>query len=110
MEAEMDKIKGRECKLPKRYEHHFKLTYHKDKFYGYEEREDVIEQELQLCDYFAIVTSEKMTASEALNLYKSRDISQRSCLAVIRPSLAIAHSESQAARRLKLRSSFSSLL
>ncbi|MCD5459337.1 transposase, partial [Lactobacillus delbrueckii subsp. bulgaricus] len=74
MEAEMDKIKGREYKLPKRYEHYFKLTYHKDKFYGYEEREDVIERELQLCGYFAIVTSEKMTASEALNLYKSRDI------------------------------------
>ncbi|WP_236154200.1 transposase, partial [Lactobacillus delbrueckii] len=48
MEAEMDKIKGREYKLPKRYEHYFKLTYHKDKFYGYEEREDVIERELQL--------------------------------------------------------------
>ncbi|MBT9000067.1 transposase [Lactobacillus delbrueckii subsp. bulgaricus] len=77
MEAEMDKIKGREYKLPKRYEHYFKLTYHKGKFYGYEEREDVIERELQLCGYFAIVTSEKMTASEALNLYKSRDISEK---------------------------------
>jgi transposase len=77
MEAEMDKIKGREYKLPKRYEHYFKLTYHKDKFYCYEEREDVIEGELQLCGYFAIVTSEKMTASEALNLYKSRDISEK---------------------------------
>ncbi|XJZ53081.1 hypothetical protein ACIA32_08825 [Lactobacillus delbrueckii subsp. bulgaricus] len=73
----MDKIKGREYKLPKRYEHYFKLTYHQDKFYGYEEREDVIERELQLCGYFAIVTSEKMTASEALNLYKSRDISEK---------------------------------
>ncbi|GHN31778.1 hypothetical protein ME790_08490 [Lactobacillus delbrueckii] len=41
------------------------------------EREDVIERELQLCGYFAIVTSEKMTASEALNLYKSRDISEK---------------------------------
>ncbi|EFK31717.1 hypothetical protein HMPREF9264_1670 [Lactobacillus delbrueckii subsp. bulgaricus PB2003/044-T3-4] len=71
------------------------------------EREDVIERELQLCGYFAIVTSEKMTASEALNLYKSRDISEK---LFGRPSLAIAHSESQAARRLKLRSSFSSLL
>ena len=77
MEAEMDKIKGREYKLPKRYEHYFKLTSHNDKFYGYEEREDVIERELQLCGYFAIVTSEKMTASEALNLYKSRDISEK---------------------------------
>ncbi|APG67969.1 hypothetical protein LOB22_09095 [Lactobacillus delbrueckii subsp. lactis] len=30
-----------------------------------------------MCGYFAIVTSEKMTASEALNLYKSRDISEK---------------------------------
>ncbi|WP_215489493.1 hypothetical protein [Lactobacillus delbrueckii] len=60
MEAEMDKIKGREYKLPKRYEHYFKLTYHKDKLYGYEEREDVIERELQLCGYF----SEKLFDSD----------------------------------------------
>lgn len=41
------------------------------------EREDIIERELQLCGYFAIVISEKMTAFEALNLYKSRDISEK---------------------------------
>ena len=70
----MDKIKA-EYKLPKRYEHYFKLTYHKDKFYGYE-REDVIERELQLCGV-RDRDLRKMTASEALNLYKSRDISEK---------------------------------
>jgi hypothetical protein len=37
------------------------------------EREDVIEEELQLCGYYCIITSAKMTAKEALELYKSRD-------------------------------------
>ena len=37
------------------------------------ERNEVINREIQLCGYFVIVTSEKMTAEEALTLYKSRD-------------------------------------
>ena len=41
------------------------------------ERTDVINREIQLCGYFAIVTSEKMTAEEALTLYKSRDDSEK---------------------------------
>lgn len=38
---------------------------------------DIIEKELSLCGYFAIVTSQQMTASEALSLYKNRDISEK---------------------------------
>ena len=41
------------------------------------ERDDVIERELKLCGYFCLVTSEKMTAKEALDLYKSRDASEK---------------------------------
>ncbi len=37
------------------------------------EKADVIERELGLCGYFVIVTSAKMSAKEALDLYKSRD-------------------------------------
>jgi len=37
----------------------------------------VIEEELKLCGYFSIVTSELMNAKEALNLYKSRDASEK---------------------------------
>ena len=33
--------------------------------------------EIKLCGYFAIVTSDKMTAEEALILYKSRDGSEK---------------------------------
>ena len=41
------------------------------------EKDDVIKQELQLCGYFCIVTSDKMTAAEALDLYYSRDVSEK---------------------------------
>ena len=41
------------------------------------EKDDVIKQALQLCGYFCIVTSDKMTAAEALDLYSSRDGSEK---------------------------------
>ena len=41
------------------------------------EKSDVIKRELRLCGYFCIVTSEKMTASEAIDLYYSRDASEK---------------------------------
>ena len=47
------------------------------KFVFFEERAAVIELELKLCGYFCIVTSEKMTAKEALELYKGRDASEK---------------------------------
>ena len=37
----------------------------------------MINREIQLCGYFVIVTSAKMTAKEALVLYKSRDGSEK---------------------------------
>ena len=47
------------------------------KFVFFEERAYVIEEELKLCGYFAIITSDKMTAKEALELYKGRDSSEK---------------------------------
>ncbi len=41
------------------------------------EKKEVIEREIDLCGYFCIVTSQKMTAKEALELYKSRDASEK---------------------------------
>lgn len=41
------------------------------------EKDDVIKRELQLCGYFCIVTSDKMTAAEALDLYYRRDSSEK---------------------------------
>ena len=39
------------------------------------EKSDIVETELEMCGYFCIITSAKMTAKEALELYKSRDAS-----------------------------------
>jgi len=41
------------------------------------EKAKVIEREIDLCGYFVIVTSAKMTARDALSLYKSRDTSEK---------------------------------
>lgn len=47
------------------------------KFVFFEEKMSVIELELKLCGYFVIITSEKMTAKEALEIYKGRDASEK---------------------------------
>lgn len=64
------------------YEHYFEfktrdLENGTKKFLYAKEKEDIIEQELALCGYFVIVTSRKMTATDALTLYKSRDASEK---------------------------------
>ena len=41
------------------------------------EKDDVIKRELTLCGYFVIVTSAKMTAEEAIDLYYGRDASEK---------------------------------
>ena len=48
-----------------------------EKFMSGIEKSDVINREIKLCGYFVIVTSAKMTAEEALILYKSRDDSEK---------------------------------
>ena len=60
-------------------EHYFTLFYdEKDgTFLGAVEKADVIEAERELCGYFVLVTSEKMSAREAISLYKSRDASEK---------------------------------
>lgn len=59
-------------------EKYYELEYSKDgTFIGAREKKDVIERELKLCGYFVIITSEEMTAAEALELYKSRDASEK---------------------------------
>lgn len=58
---------------------YFHLHYNKDTghfVYG-EPNPVVIQNELELCGYFAIITSEKMDAKEAISLYKNRDVSEK---------------------------------
>lgn len=47
------------------------------KFVFFEEKMTVIELELNLSGYFCIITSDKMTAKEALEIYKGRDASEK---------------------------------
>ena len=61
------------------FEKYFNLHYDEKSqaFILPEERCSVVERELNLAGYFCIVTSEKMSAKEAIELYKSRDVSEK---------------------------------
>ena len=70
------------AQLNRAYSKYFKLVYmnqgkKEEKFMYAEENTEVINQDIQLCGYFVLVTSDKMTASEALDLYHSRDASEK---------------------------------
>jgi len=79
----LEKQEGQKLSSPKAYEKYFKLFFDKegkgeDKVFLFaKENAAAIERDIDLCGYFAIVTSEKMTANEALSLYKSRDASEK---------------------------------
>lgn len=61
------------------YEKYFILHHDEETgaFVYPEEKTSVVDEEIRYCGYFVIVTSEKMTAKEAINLYKSRDASEK---------------------------------
>lgn len=65
--------------FPKAFHDYFDLVYDAkgEIFLFGKEKADVVERELSLCGYFVIVTSAKMSATEALDLYKSRDQSEK---------------------------------
>ena len=68
--------------LGKELEKYFDLIYSKkgepdEKFMFAKEKYEEINKVIDLCGYFVIITSEKMTAKEALELYKGRDVSEK---------------------------------
>lgn len=76
----LDKCVGKECEsFGPEVNDHFYLHYEKDgktlKFA--EENTSAVELELSLAGYFVIVSTDKMTAREALDKYKSRDASEK---------------------------------
>ena len=75
----LEKYRMKPVQLPDTYEQYFELYYNEQSkaLVHWKERADVIEQELSLCGYFSIVTSEKMSAQDAIDLYKSRDSSEK---------------------------------
>jgi transposase len=89
LEARIDRMakylrgqEGKPVRIDKSFEQYFDLFYHNkgrknETFMFGKEKEDVTEREIRLCGYFAIITSEEMTAAEALVLYKSRDRTEK---------------------------------
>lgn len=80
--AYLKKQEGKQAVFDFSYSHYFDLIYSgqegKDqRFIGAAERTEVINEEIGSCGYFVIITSEKMTAEQALDLYKSRDVSEK---------------------------------
>lgn len=59
------------------YNKYYHLHYDGERFKYPEENTQATEREIDLCGYFVIVTSDKMTAKEALHIYKSRDMSEK---------------------------------
>ena len=82
MRKALDKQKNRRCIFPGEFHRYFDLIYspkkgEEDLFLMYREKEDAIERDISLCGYYAIITSQHMSAREALLLYKSRDASEK---------------------------------
>ena len=79
MSTLLRKNEGKDVSFGPTYTEYFDLYYTEDgkKFLFAKERTAVIEREIGLCGYFSIVTSAKMTAKEAIGLYKSRDASEK---------------------------------
>lgn len=85
LEQDIDKIKlyldkhiGDNIDVPKSYRKYFNVRFNKNgALTSYSEKADVIQAKLELCGYFCIITSEPMTAGEALIHYKGRDVSEK---------------------------------
>lgn len=75
----LDQWKGQVKEIADGFSRYYNLEiYDKDGMFLFAtEKQDVIIEERKLCGYFVIVTSEKMTAREALELYKGRDVSEK---------------------------------
>jgi len=81
MAKTLKKTEGKKVELENTYRRYFDLVYHgecDDKiFMCGMELAKAVERDVKLCGYFVIVTSEEMTATEAISLYKSRDASEK---------------------------------
>lgn len=78
LQENLEKRIGMKIENPKTYEKYFNLTMGKDKkLCMYKAKREEIKREMDTAGYFVIVTSEEMTSNEALNLYKSRDVSEK---------------------------------
>ncbi len=79
MQSFLDAHRNEDREFGATFEKYFFL--HRDKESGVfvyaEPKIQVIRDELELCGYFAIISSEKMNAKQAISLYKNRDGSEK---------------------------------
>lgn len=73
----LKRLQGNYGIVDKSYETYFDLIYQENQFLLAKEKEQVVEREIRLCGYFCIITSEQMSAKDAIMLYKSRDASEK---------------------------------
>ena len=78
----LTKVLGKIREMDASYEHYFTpIYYHEGQedqvLQAIQEKKDVIQEEIRLCGYFCIITSREMSAEDALELYKSRDGSEK---------------------------------
>lgn len=78
----LESLKGTEEVIDSQYLTYFDPIYYKDEkgrqiLQLIREKKEAISRGIKLCGYFSIVTSEEMTAEQALDLYKSRDGSEK---------------------------------
>lgn len=75
----LKKLEGKKVTIAEGYKQYFHLEFDPKNqvFLFAREQKEVIEKEISLCGYFVIVTSEKMSARRALELYKNRDASEK---------------------------------
>lgn len=82
MSRVLRKMANQPLRPPEEFERYFDMIYYHEgqedeKFMYGVEKTDVIDEEIGLCGYFVIITSQRMTAREAITLYKSRDTSEK---------------------------------
>ncbi|MDD3137594.1 MAG: transposase [Lachnospiraceae bacterium] len=75
----LNSIKGQKVNVGDGFKEYFHLEiYEQDGTFLYaREKTETVQREIDLGGYFVIVTSKKMSAKEALELYKSRDVSEK---------------------------------
>jgi len=75
----LNSIKGQKVNVGDGFKEYFHLEiYEQDGTFLYaREKTEAVQREIDLGGYFVIVTSKKMSAKEALELYKSRDVSEK---------------------------------
>lgn len=78
MQKYLDSLSGEKVTIAEKYKKYFYLEYHNDgTFVCASEKTSAIEEEISLFGYYCIISSEPMTAEEALTIYKSRDASEK---------------------------------